>query len=152
MRRIAVCLVVAASLAGAVFAYAQVSGWTQALHAADGADAAGKASSAPRVKGHVKNLYPGAQRRLRAKVRNRSNKAVVLRSIRTKVKGAGAGCAKGNLKAHTVHPHQRVRAHDRTKVRIPIKMVAAAPDACQGARFPLRFKARFTHSKTPFSH
>jgi hypothetical protein len=104
--------------------------------------AAGRKTSGLRVVGHVDGLYPGAATKLAAKVTNPYPLAVVLRSLRAKVLGAAPGCGPENLSIGRYRGHRRIPAHRTRRVRIGIEMVEDAGDACQGAEFPLRFRAR----------
>jgi hypothetical protein len=93
--------------------------------------------------GRVKRLYPGAAKALRVRVRNASPRTVWLRSIKTRVGDAGPGCSRSHLEVRRKHrAHLRIRPDSRRIVRLRVLMRRSAPDACQGARWPLRFRVR----------
>jgi hypothetical protein len=138
MKTKAVCLVFAIALASGAVAYG-------ALGHADrvGATWAYTELGPPvRLSGHVKELYPGIRRHIRVEVRNRSRHPVKLRSVGVRVRPASPGCSAGNLVAGRYHGSRKVPAHHTKRVGLPIAMRTRAPDACQGARFGLLFKAR----------
>jgi hypothetical protein len=104
----------------------------------------GEAANPIRVKvsGHVAGLYPGARRRMPTTVRNDYGSPVRLDSIRVRAAAAGPGCSAGNLRVRGFRGARRViGGHRATRVPVRVAMLASAPDACQGARFPLRFRA-----------
>ena len=93
--------------------------------------------------GRVKRLYPGAAKALRVRVRNASRRTVWLRSIKTRVGSAGPGCSRAHLKIRRKQrAHLRIRPYSRRIVQLRVLMRRSAPDACQGARWPLRFRVR----------
>ncbi len=96
------------------------------------------------VRGKVKGLYPGAQKRMKVGVRNRLPQRVRLVSVRARVHNASSQCVRQNLSVKRFRGHKPIRAHRRTRVRVRVTMSPIAPDACQGARFPIEFKARVT--------
>ena len=139
MRRLIPYLIVAALLGGSMVAYGELAG--PGSHSPT-AKAAGKSSHQPRVHGHIEGLYPGAARRMRVKVRNGYRRDIVLRKVRAIVGEGGPGCTRQNLWTRRFRGHRLISAHHSLRVRIAIGMRADAPEACQGARFPLRFRAR----------
>jgi hypothetical protein len=117
------------------------------LTAGPGAAAAAGASSPTArldVTGQVEGLYPGARRRLSIRIRNRTGVRIVVRSIQVYVQGARARCSAGNLVTQPYHGRLRrfVGPRRTAELGFPIAMRAQAPDACQGARFPLRFRVQ----------
>jgi len=139
MRRLIPYLIIAALLAGSVVAYGELA--SPGTHSPT-AKAAGKNSHRLRVHGHIQGLYPGAAQRLRVKVRNGYRRDIVVRKVRAIVGDGGPGCTRQNLWTKRFRGHRRIRAHKSRRVSLPIGMQAGAPQACQGARFPLRFRAR----------
>jgi hypothetical protein len=133
-----------------VFALALVSGaiaFGAIGHETDGrgvqgALAAGRKTSGLRVVGHVDGLYPGAQAKLAAKVKNPNAFPVVLRSLRAKVMTAAPGCGPESLSVGRYRGHRTIAAHRARRVLLGVEMVADAGGACQGATFPLRFMAK----------
>jgi hypothetical protein len=110
---------------------------------APAAKAAGKGAPHIRARGKVNGLYPGAVKKMRVRIRNRFPDPVRLRYVRTKARDAGPGCGMENLVVPAKRrTRARIRPHSRRTVKVKVKMVADAADACQGARFPLRFRVR----------
>jgi hypothetical protein len=144
MRRLIPYLIIAALLAGSVVAYGEFA--RPGTHPRT-AEAAGKSSHHLRVRGHVQDLYPGAAQRMRVRVRNGYRRDIVLRKVRTIVGDSGPGCTRENLWTRRFRGHKRISAHHTGRVRIAIGMQLGAPIACQGARFPLRFRARATGAR-----
>jgi hypothetical protein len=104
------------------------------------------ASSKPKLKirGSVRGLYPGARKSLILKVKNRQRYPLRVKSLKVKVgRSNKRGCAR-----RWIRPKRRVRvsllvpARTRAFVSYPIKMRRRAPNACQGARWKLRFKGK----------
>jgi hypothetical protein len=104
--------------------------------------AVAKEQSGLRLTGHVNGLYPGAASTLRVKIRNPFAFRVTVRRVRAHAGTASAGCGRENLVVGWFRGRRRIPAHRSRRVRLPITMIAAAPDACQGGRFPLRYTAR----------
>ena len=93
------------------------------------------------VSGRVRRLYPGARKSMTLRVRNPHGYAIVVRSLGVRVgKSDRVGCGR-----RWVRPKRVVRlsllvpAHSVARASFPLRMRAAAPDACQGARWRLRF-------------
>ncbi len=143
MRRLAHTLAFAALLSGATFAYANLSGALEhAPPSFENAASAGKAKG--KVRGNVDGLYPGAVRVLRVRVRNRFAFPVRVVQLRTKVKHASPDCTRQYLKVRRVkRPKKLLEPEAKRRIRVKAQMLPTAPDACQGARWPLRFRARF---------
>jgi hypothetical protein len=94
-----------------------------------------------RLSGHVAGLYPGRYRRLRVLIRNRSPRPLVVTSIDVAVVAASSRCRARDLQAPPFSGRLRVPGHARRRATLTIKLRARASDACQRARFPLRFAA-----------
>jgi hypothetical protein len=107
-------------------------------------DAPARAADKPAIAitGKVEGLYPGASKRIRLKLNNRSRRTLVIKSVRARVKSPGGGCSARSLQAKRKRVRIRVPGRKSRKLRYPIKMRATAVDACQGERFPLRYRAR----------
>ena len=138
MSRLSITLAVAAALAGGVVAYADLTG----PGAGDPAPRTEQHNPAIAIKGHVKGLYPGAQKTLRARARNKAPYAVALRSVKAKVKKAGPGCPRKAVSTKPSKGQRTIPAHRSRRIEIRVKMKASAPDACQNATFRIRFRAR----------
>ena len=93
------------------------------------------------ISGHVLGLYPGGTARLTLTVRNRNSFPINVTSIRVKA-GNAPGCARSNLVVENFRGSLRVAAERRRRLQLPIGMRSTAPDACRGARFPLRYTGK----------
>jgi hypothetical protein len=146
MRRLIPYLIIAALLAGSVVAYAQLA---TAERGGDqpAAKARGKSAHRLELSGHVDGLYPGAVTSMRVEIRNGSGRPVLLRSVRAIVGDAGPGCKSQNLWTRRFRGRRELQARSSVPVTVRIGMLATAPDACQGARFPLDFSARASWSR-----
>ena len=135
MRRAIAAIAVLSLLAGAVAAYAELG---------VGDSTAKRAGHRPavRISGHVDGLYPGVKTVLHAKARNRSHPPLRLVRVKTRVGSPTAACDRVVLRAKRIRPRIVIGAHHRRRLRIPVRLQASAPDACQGAAFPLRYRAR----------
>jgi hypothetical protein len=58
------------------------------------------------------------------------------------VRSASANCDRIHLRAKRVRPRYVIAPGAARRLRIPVRMKAWAPDACQGAVFPLRYRTR----------
>lgn len=92
--------------------------------------------------GHTGDLYPGYVGTLRIRVRNTRSSAIILTRVRTTVGDAAPGCASQNLHVRRFRGALRVPAHGMVRVQVHVQMSERAPDACQGARFPLAYSGR----------
>ena len=137
MRSIAALLALVALLAAAAAGYAALGGAHRA--------AAPRAKIEPspvRVKGHTSNLFPGATTPLPIRVRNLTDGPVRLRWVRAKVRQPDGDCDPGYLQTEQIWPRQRIPAHRRIDLVMPITLASEAPDGCQGVTFPLRYRTR----------
>ena len=137
------CVAVAAGLAAGVASHAELgSGSGSQL-------AAREAPAGLRGHGHASGFYPGRHRPVWVQVRNPFGHRARVRWIRTSVGDASAGCSGGNLVAQRSRGlrqlasgkwhHVRIPARQWRRVRVRTRLRSRAPDACQGATFPLRF-------------
>jgi hypothetical protein len=94
--------------------------------------------------GHVAGLYPGARRRLTIVVRSRTQRALRIRSVTTRVRDAGPACRRRNLRVSSFRGRLRVRPRRARRIAVTVSMRRDAPNACQGALFPLVFRGRAT--------
>jgi hypothetical protein len=95
-----------------------------------------------RISGTVRGLYPGARRVLRLSVRNTRGFPVRVVSLKVRVGNASRACRRRQVRIARVRRSFVVRAHRSRRITVRVTMLRTAPDACQGAVFPLRFKAR----------
>jgi hypothetical protein len=156
---VATCLAVAAS--GAVSVAAVHFGDAGAKRPAN------KRSRLISVKGSTTGLYPGGSVPLRLKIRNRGRRTLVVRRIRIRPRGV-TGCPAGVLSVRrikrTVKLQKRRGTYQLRRIRLQRKrgrryllklrprrtrrftvalaMSPDAPDACQGAKLPLRFRVQ----------
>lgn len=96
------------------------------------------------VSGSVSGLYPGGKAWLRATVRNPYRRPLRLLSLTAAVGRARRACTGSNLdvrpfRGRLVVPPRRARV-----VRLLVRMPLTAAPECNGARFPLTFRARGT--------
>ena len=141
-----------ASRAWPLLACLLVLGLAGIVHAATRPDpeplrAAATAGLRPPVKqmklsGHVGGLYPGLELPLPVTVENRSGRRLILTKIRANPRDAGPGCRAGNIRVRDRRLRVRIAAHREAWVRLRVTMKAGAANACQGARFPIGFRAR----------
>ena len=97
------------------------------------------------VTGKAKGLYPGATRPLRVVIANPNRFAIEVVSVRVKVKSDPARpecAARRHVKVPRFKGSLEVRSKSRRRLRMTIRMLDRAPDACQGARLPLRLRAK----------
>lgn len=86
-------------------------------------------------------LYPGARLTAPVTVHNSRSFAIDVKAATVLVADASPTCVAGNVVAHSFSGDVRVPANGTTTVPVRMEMVASAPDACQGAVFPLTFAA-----------
>lgn len=92
------------------------------------------------ITGSTSGLYPGRRARLPVTFVNRSRSALVLRRITVRVRRARRGCEARELTVGRFPRSVRIRARRRVRVWLPVTLRRTAPNACQGARFPLRVR------------
>jgi hypothetical protein len=94
------------------------------------------------ITGSAQRLYPGRTLPLHLTVTNHETFAIVVTSITTAAADASSACpatelAVGAFAGALTEPCRRT-----AKVTVPIALVHAAPDACQGALFHLTYFGR----------
>lgn len=141
MRSKAPYVALAIVLASAAAAYAAIAG-IPADGATLGTATAGESSSPLRVSGYVTGLYPGASKSMTVTVRNPLGDPVEVRWVGAKVRDAGPDCRGENLVAQPSRQQVQIEPHGVSGLELEISMRPSAPDVCQGATFPLRFRAR----------
>lgn len=97
---------------------------------------------AVKIKGKIENLYPGRSAKIKLRLHNRTDRPLRVKKIRAKVGSAGPGCSAKNLKTKSKKLNRRIPPRATRKAKLPISMSANAADACQGAKFPLRYRAK----------
>jgi hypothetical protein len=96
-------------------------------------------SSGFKISGKLTGLYPGATRELVLVVHNPQMFPIVVTSITTTVASPSAGCQASNLVVTAFSGELPLRARTSAEVSVPVLMRHVAPDACQGAVFPLTY-------------
>jgi len=140
MRTRVIQLALVAALMAAAVAYAAERG-PFGSGSVDRSQARGLAHSTVKARGDVVGLYPGADRRMRVSVRNRDSRPARLRRFRTRVGNANPVCTDGYLRVRQLkRPQRRIGPHRSILIRVRVRVRPSAPDACQGARWPLRFR------------
>ena len=134
-RSLATACLVGALLCGAAFAYASLAGGPKPAHFT-------QKRSPVTISGSVEDLHPGAQTLLIAHAQNNTGRRLVLRKLRVKVKDASAACPRAMLQTKTLRRRNVLPPRASRTVPISITLVEGAPDSCQAATFPIRFKAR----------
>jgi hypothetical protein len=106
-----------------------------------GAPAATSAATAGsfRISGSVAGLYPGAQLPLVLTVTNPERFAIVVSSLSVAVGPAMPGCGAANLTATSFAGRLHVPALGTAAVSVQVTLAHSAPNACQGAVFPLHY-------------
>jgi hypothetical protein len=92
-----------------------------------------------RISGNVAGLYPGAQLPLVLTVTNPEHFAIVVTTLSVSIGAAAPGCAAVNLTATSFSGQLQVPAGGTATLSVHVAMAHSAPDACQGAVFPLRY-------------
>ena len=137
MRSIAALLALVALLAAAAAGYAALGGAHRA--------AAPRAKIEPspvQVTGDVSDLFSGATTPCRFGFAISLTARCRLRWVRTKVRRPDGDCDPGYLHTEQILPRQRIPAHARIDLVMPITLASEAPDGCQGVTFPLRYRTR----------
>lgn len=129
-------MLAAVVLASALFVLAQGGPDPDSIQPA----AAKKRNSALSVRGSAKRLYPGATVTLPLTVRNSTRYALRLSNVRVTVRNPRRGCSRRYLKVKKLRTRAYVARGRSKKVKVRVTLSRAAPDACQAARFPLRYR------------
>ena len=91
------------------------------------------------VKGHAKGFYPGRRHPMRVTVTNPNAFAIVVTRVSASVRSVAVGCPTRSVKIMPWRGRARVSAHGHRRMKLIVRMLPRTPDACQGARFGLRF-------------
>jgi hypothetical protein len=94
------------------------------------------------ITGSVLNLHPGTPTVMVARAKNNTGHRLVMHRLRLQVKDASESCPRTLL--HTKALRRRNALPPRRTRTVPVSILLAegAPDACQSALFPIKFKAR----------
>jgi hypothetical protein len=98
------------------------------------------------ISGSVTGLYPGAARPLVLTVTNPFPFAITVTSIKSKISNASTLCAATYLTVSSFSGRVGLPAHQTAHVSVVASMLHSAPDACQGANFPLHYAGLATKS------
>jgi hypothetical protein len=93
------------------------------------------------LSGRVRGLFPGASKQMRVIVRNPTLVRIVLMRVRARALGI-PGCPGSHVRIRPFHGWHPVPPQGRTVIRMRVRLSASAPDACQGTRSPVRYRAR----------
>ncbi|MGZ5289330.1 MAG: hypothetical protein ACXWZU_08905 [Actinomycetota bacterium] len=91
------------------------------------------------VKGHSKGFYPGRKRPMRVTVANPNPFPIVVTRVTASVRSVASGCPMKSVKIKPWHGRARVATRGHRRMKLVVRMLPRTPDACQGARFRLRF-------------
>jgi len=94
------------------------------------------------LSGHLAGLYPGAAKSFRVSVVNRSRRRWVVRLVKAVPDAPNRRCPAENLKLTSYRGALELPPRARRSVSLRATMRPHVPDACQGALFPLTFRAR----------
>jgi hypothetical protein len=94
------------------------------------------------ISGSIGGLWPGKAARLVLAVHNPQPYAIAVTSISTTVESPGVPCAASALSVRAFAGMLHVGAKATAHVSVPITLAHSAPDACEGAVFPLRYNGR----------
>jgi hypothetical protein len=101
-----------------------------------------RASNAVRLGGHATGLYPGGTRPLRVRLENPAPWPVSVQSVQVLADDASRRCGAENVSVGSYRGDLRIPARRRRFVLLRISMRRGAASACQGATFPLSYRAR----------
>ncbi len=87
-------------------------------------------------------LFPGADLGAPVTARNPQPYALIVKTASVSISDAGPGCAASNVTVQSFSGDVTVPAGGSATIPVRIQMSPSAPDACQGATFPLQFQAR----------
>ncbi|WP_244931278.1 hypothetical protein [Nocardioides sp. W7] len=105
-----------------------------------------KAALSVSQRGTVASLYPGRSTKATVVVRNTSKRPVRIRSVTARPQ-ATPGCPGAMLRVGKVRSRKVLRPRRSLVVRLPVQLVRAAPDSCQGRRFRLALRVDGTTTR-----
>lgn len=94
-----------------------------------------------KISGSASGLYPGKAVPLVLTVTNPLRFAITVTSLSVSVSSASRACVASDLKVPPFAGHLTVRARRSAHVTLHAAMIDGAPNACQHAHFPLRYRA-----------
>ena len=98
------------------------------------------------VHGRARGLYPGATRRMRVVVRNPGPAPVRLVRITASVSNASTACRARNVAVRPFSGSIAVPGLGSARLFLRTRMRRAAPNTCQGVRFPVTLLATVTRA------
>ncbi len=139
MRSAATVLAVLAVTGVAAFAYTRINDddVQQAQHVPQ------QKKKPLKVKGKVEGLIPGETAPFTVTVRNNLKHRIKLRSVKAKVADASPACPGTLLSVPKVKTGKALRARKTRRVRMQATLAREATNACQNAKFPVRYRVRF---------
>lgn len=96
------------------------------------------------ITGEVGGLYPGAEMTLEARVSNPYPFPINVTSVETTVVDASPGCPASMLEIRGSDQEVEIPPGATRMVPLDVRMDRGAPDACQGATWPLEFTGTAT--------
>jgi hypothetical protein len=108
--------------------------------ASPGGTVAAARRPAVRVTGHARGFYPGKIGKLRVTVRNLELNPIWVRRVSARVGDAAPGCSRSVLEVKPLRTRSRIRPGGRIRTSLTVRMLPTAPDARQGATFPITFR------------
>ncbi|GIV00568.1 MAG: hypothetical protein KatS3mg014_2183 [Actinomycetota bacterium] len=94
------------------------------------------------LRGRAHGLFPGGTRPMRVVIGNRTDREVRLVRLGRRVVQAPPGCPTKVLRVRHPRALPVLPAGGRARIRLRVRLLRSAPDACQGAVFVVRFRAR----------
>jgi hypothetical protein len=95
-----------------------------------------------RVRGSVRGLYPGLAKTIRARASNPFAFSIELRRVTVTVRRPAPGCPAETVRVHPWRGAVGISQGATRHIPLRVRMVPSAPDACQGARYPLVYSGR----------
>ena len=112
------------------------------LLAAVPASGGGQGASRFRLSGSVDGLYPGAKRFMSVKIRNPYRRPIRVVSVSAQVGRGKRFCSGANLHVRPFRGRLVIPRRQTRSVPLRVEMPLTAAPECDGARFPLVFRAR----------
>jgi hypothetical protein len=95
-----------------------------------------------RLSGSISGLYPGAKRFMSVKIHNPYRRAIRVVFVSAEVGRGKRFCTGANLHIRPFRGRLVIPRHSMRIVRLRVAMPLTAAPECDGARFPLIFRAR----------
>jgi hypothetical protein len=106
---------------------------------------AGLATRFP-LSGSIADLVPGHQRTLLVQLTNPNPFTVSVNQLTVTASAASTNCGVANLTISPLPAPVLVEGYASGVAGVPVMLTDTAPDACQGAAFPLTFSAEVTRA------